>query len=463
MALKTVITAKQALRVQSLVTYIYADPGIGKTSLAFTAGKSILFDFDSGAHRAGKLRRGTTVPVEHWLDVANIEASDVEGYDTIILDTAGRMLDLIKSYLVENKSNRQSDGALKLKAQGYANDLFKSWVGRIRGYGKDVVILAHATEDKKGDDIIFRPDIGGKNKNELYRQADLMGYLTNVDGDKGKSMRMLNFVPCTAYHAKNSGGIGNVALPDLEQASSFLGDLIAQGKEHINSLTDEQVKDLAAQDDLQNWINDCELCERAQDINELIGRADKEHPYYGQMRAALGAQINKLDIELNKAEGRYFDKDASRDLPTNPVTDPAATEASTVVEKPAQTKAQPSVKNEAAQPANDESTGEEAPLLAELLQRAANAKTEIEATALIRYTHKMDLSDVASVRAAVGKRLLQLKKESKPEQPSLMVRMQQCNDSDELGIIATEIDLCEEVIKPKLWEIYEQRHAELTA
>lgn len=194
MALKTVITAKQALRVASLVTYIYADPGIGKTSLAFTAGKSILFDFDSGAHRAGKLRRGTTVPVEHWLDVANIEASDVAEYDTIILDTAGRMLDLIKSYLVENKSNRQSDGALKLKAQGYANDLFKSWVGRIRGYGKDVVILAHATEDKKGDDIIFRPDIGGKNKNELYRQADLMGYLTNVDGDKGKSMRMLNFV-----------------------------------------------------------------------------------------------------------------------------------------------------------------------------------------------------------------------------------------------------------------------------
>ena len=463
MALKTVITAKQALRVQSLVTYIYADPGIGKTSLAFTAGKSILFDFDSGAHRAGKLRRGTTVPVEHWLDVANIEASDVAEYDTIILDTAGRMLDLIKSYLVENKSNRQSDGALKLKAQGYANDLFKSWVGRIRGYGKDVVILAHATEDKKGDDIIFRPDIGGKNKNELYRQADLMGYLTNVDGDKGKSMRMLNFVPCTAYHAKNSGGIGNVALPDLEQASSFLGDLIAQGKEHINSLTDEQVKDLAAQDDLQNWINDCELCERAQDINELIGRADKEHPYYGQMRAALGAQINKLDIELNKAEGRYFDKDASRDLPTNPVTDPAATEASTVVDKPAQTKAQPAVKNEAAQPTSDESAVEEAPLLAELLQRAANAKTEIEATALIRYTHKMDLSDVASVRAAVGKRLLQLKKESKPEQPSLMVRMQQCNDSDELGIIATEIELCEEAIQPKLWEIYEQRHAELSA
>lgn len=463
MALKTVITAKQALRVQSLVTYIYADPGIGKTSLAFTAGRSILFDFDSGAHRAGKLRRGTTVPVEHWLDVANIEASDVAEYDTIILDTAGRMLDLIKSYLVENKSNRQSDGALKLKAQGYANELFKSWVGRIRGYGKDVVILAHATEDKKGDDIIFRPDIGGKNKNELYRQADLMGYLTNVDGDKGKSMRMLNFVPCTAYHAKNSGGIGNVALPDLEQASSFLGDLIAQGKEHINSLTDEQVKDLAAQDDLQNWINDCELCERAQDINELIGRADKEHPYYGQMRAALGAQINKLDIELNKAEGRYFDKDASRDLPTNPVTDPAATEASTVVDKPAQAKAQPAVKNEATQPTSDESTGAEAPLLAELLQRAANAKTEIEATALIRYTHKMDLSDVASVRAAVGKRLLQLKKESKPEQPSLMVRMQQCNDSDELGIIATEIDLCEEVIKPKLWEIYEQRHAELSA
>lgn len=442
MALKTVIKANQVLRVNSLVTYIYADPGIGKTSLAFSASRAILFDFDSGAHRAGKLRRGTTIPVEHWLDVANIEASDVVDYDTIILDTAGRMLDLIKAHLVENKNNRQSDGALKLKAQGYANDLFKNWVARVRSYGKDVVILAHATEDKKGDDIIIRPDIGGKNKNELYRQADLMGYLTNMDGQNGKSMRMLNFMPSTAYHAKNSGGIGNVALPDLEQASTFLGDLIAQGKDHINSLTDEQVKDLAYQDDLQNWVNDCELCESAQELNELLGRMPgKDHPYIAQIRAAFSAKVKTLDVIYDKADHRYFDKNASTNTPVEPVTDPTVA--------PSATQPDPAVDHQA--------------LLADLLQRAAEAKTEAEATALIRYTHSMDLKDVASVRSAVGKRLIQLKKENKPEQPSLKVRMEQCQDSNELGILSTEIDMCDAQIQPMLWDIYNARMDELNA
>jgi len=120
---------------------------------------------------------------------------------------------MIKTHLAENKANRQNDGSLKLKAQGIANELFKNWITRIRSYGKDVIILAHAAEDKKGDDIIFRPDVGGKNKNELYRQADLMAYLTNVSGEQGKQVRMLNFSPSTSYHAKNSGGLGDVALP----------------------------------------------------------------------------------------------------------------------------------------------------------------------------------------------------------------------------------------------------------
>ncbi|EKU62840.1 hypothetical protein ACINNAV113_1109, partial [Acinetobacter baumannii Naval-113] len=39
---------------------------------------------------------------------------------------------------------------------------------------------AHASEDQNGDQIIYRPDLGGKNRNELYRIADVMGYLTTL-------------------------------------------------------------------------------------------------------------------------------------------------------------------------------------------------------------------------------------------------------------------------------------------
>lgn len=322
MALKSVVSAAQTMRVNCLVAYIYADPGIGKTSLAYTAKNPILFDFDAGAHRSGKLRRGATVPVEHWLDVANIEASDVESYQSIVIDTAGRALDMIKTHLAENKANRQNDGSLKLKAQGMANELFKNWITRIRSYGKDVIILAHAAEDKKGDDIIFRPDVGGKNKNELYRQADLMAYLTNVSGEQGKQVRMLNFSPSTAYHAKNSGGLGDVALPDLVNDPSFLGDLIQQGKDHINSLTEAQVEEAKHLDDLQNWKNDCLLCENAQALNELIYNVNADHPYIAQMRTAFSQAAKALPVVYSKEEGRFLDKEASSTLPLAPVTDP---------------------------------------------------------------------------------------------------------------------------------------------
>ena len=52
-----IIPADQALNVSAIITYIYADPGLGKTSLGFTADKAISFDFDRGAHRTAELEQ----------------------------------------------------------------------------------------------------------------------------------------------------------------------------------------------------------------------------------------------------------------------------------------------------------------------------------------------------------------------------------------------------------------------
>lgn len=61
-----IITADQSLQVNAIITYLYADPGLGKTSIGFTGDKAISFDFDRGAHRTGELRRGAVVPVQNW-------------------------------------------------------------------------------------------------------------------------------------------------------------------------------------------------------------------------------------------------------------------------------------------------------------------------------------------------------------------------------------------------------------
>lgn len=135
------VHANQPLLVQAIITYIYADPGIGKSSLAHTADKPVVFDFDKGQHRVGALRRGTVLPISQWTDVSEATEKDLAPFNTIIVDTVGAMLDSIKTHMLKNRENRQRDGALTLKAQGLANNMFMQNVFKWISFGKDVVFI----------------------------------------------------------------------------------------------------------------------------------------------------------------------------------------------------------------------------------------------------------------------------------------------------------------------------------
>ena len=83
--------AADPIVVDRLNVVIYGPPGIGKSSLAFTADKPLLLDFDLGGHRAAN--RKDIVRVESWADVANISIEDLAPFQTVVMDTAGRALD----------------------------------------------------------------------------------------------------------------------------------------------------------------------------------------------------------------------------------------------------------------------------------------------------------------------------------------------------------------------------------
>ena len=300
-----IIPADQALNVSAIITYIYADPGIGKTSLGFTADKAISFDFDRGAHRTGELRRGAVIPVQQWSDIENIKEQDLMPYNTVVIDTVGAMLESIKTHLLKTANNRQQDGALKLKAQGLANMKFKQYINTLLSFGKDVVFIAHASEDHSGEKIVYRPELGGKNRNELYRIADIMGYLTTVTTSEGKNARVINFTPSPTHHAKNSGALGGetgeVWLPDLATNPTFLADLIKQAKDHINTLTPAQVASNKALEDFDNWKQSCEEAMHAGDLNQLTEtlKLDREHVYYQNMRQVMLARAKILGCSFD--------------------------------------------------------------------------------------------------------------------------------------------------------------------
>ncbi|TCM62342.1 AAA domain-containing protein [Acinetobacter calcoaceticus] len=306
-----IIQADQPLTVTAIITYLYADPGLGKTSIGFTGDKAISFDFDRGSHRTGELRRGAVVQVNQWADVANLTQQDLAPYNTIVIDTVGAMLESIKTHLMLNNTNKQKDGSLKLKAQGLANNIFKQYVNSLVSSGKDVVFIAHASEDQSGDQVIYRPDLGGKNRNELYRIADIMGYLTTVTTGEGKTERLISFKPCPTHHAKNAGALGGesgeVWVPDLKTNPSFLADLIQQAKDHINTLTPAQLASIKAIEEFNNFAQSCEEAMYASEINQLtetIG-LDKEHLFYHNMRQTVIKRAKEMGCTFNKEINKY--------------------------------------------------------------------------------------------------------------------------------------------------------------
>ncbi|USA53840.1 ATP-binding protein [Acinetobacter sp. C32I] len=305
-----IISADQPLQVNAIITYIYADPGLGKTSMGFTADKAISFDFDRGSHRTGELRRGAVVQVQQWKDVADLTPSDLAAYNTVVIDTVGAMLESIKTHLLLTANNRQKDGALKLKAQGLANQTFKQYINTLISLGKDVVFIAHASEDQNGDQVIYRPDLGGKNRNELYRIADIMGYLTTVTTGEGKNARVISFKPSPTHHAKNSGALGGetgeVWVPDLKANPTFLADLIKAAKDHINTLTPEQLALTKAVEDLTNWQQSCAEAEHAGDLNQLTESLIKDHMYYQNMRQIMLARSKELGCTFDKNQNKWI-------------------------------------------------------------------------------------------------------------------------------------------------------------
>lgn len=304
----SVIKPTESIQINAIKLYVYGDPSIGKTSLAMTCPNALLIDADIGVYRAGSLRRSDVQLAEYWHQVSSLEESDLVPYDTIIIDTVGRLLDVIKNHVASNQYNVKSDGGLKQNAFGIANNLFGGFVNRMIGYGKNVVFLAHAVEDKDGDEVIKRPDLGGKNRQEVYRLSDCMAYFCIEKGKNGKNRKVLKFGKDEALHTKDCANLVTIEVPDITNQPTYLGDLITHIKEHLNTLTPEQ-KLYAEQE--QAWLHFIQLCNDAKyasDLNNLMEELalNTEHPQYINKNMWYAVQNCAKNLNM------FYDKDSKR-------------------------------------------------------------------------------------------------------------------------------------------------------
>ena len=300
-----IIRATEPMTVANIVLTVYAAPGLGKSTLGFTAEKPLMLDFDKGAYRAGN--RGDAVTVVKWADVEAMSPEDLEPYSTIIVDTAGRALDAMGVDIIGKNPKAGRGGNLTLQGYGELKGKFTQWQSFLRSLGKDVVLICHMSEEKNGDDTMERIDAQGSSKNEIYKSSDAMCRI-QVDGGGN---RFLNFDPREGGFGKNPAQLPRLQFPHPDKNPHFLADVIAQIKGSINKMTEAQAEAVKETD---AWAASVAEASTINVINALVKLAVEQ-----KRNAQQKAMLNDRAVAL----GFTFDKKAK--FYTAPAAAPEAT------------------------------------------------------------------------------------------------------------------------------------------
>ena len=222
----TLIKRKEELPIKETVLgAIYGIPGGGKTTVALSMPKPLLLDTDRGLYRVQPEYRCDSVPVEKYQDVLDVLKEDLSGYKTIVIDTLGKLIDLIADKVcADNPKFVQPDGTMSLRAWGLIKIEFKNLIKTIEKLNKNFILVAHEKEVMEGESRIIRHDVSGSAAKDIIKELDFLGYM-EVIGRK----RSISFAPSSKFYAKNSLGLDSyVEIPILANGdnNTFLTDYI---------------------------------------------------------------------------------------------------------------------------------------------------------------------------------------------------------------------------------------------
>lgn len=285
-----IVKASEPMVVERINLCIYGAPGLGKTTLGFTADAPLLLDCDKGAHRAAN--RKDTVPVNSWSDIATITADDMAQYNTVVVDTAGRALDFLTADIIAANPKMGRGGALTLQGYGELKAKFTGWLKMLRMCGKDVVLIAHMDEQRSGDDVIERLDVQGGSKAEIYKSVDAMG---RVYMQKGQ--RFLDFNP-----RENSFGKNPCELPVMPfplSSERFLAEVIATVKDRLNAAVEAEKVEV---DRFQDWVAVITEMKSCEELNGMLADIRKSGP---KVIALANKKARELALIFDKATNQF--------------------------------------------------------------------------------------------------------------------------------------------------------------
>lgn len=296
---------------QTITMLIYGQPGVGKTTLAVSSPNAVLFDYDGGVQRINGAHQTLTVQIRSWEDTgAALDeiAAQYPETQTIVIDTVGKMLDFMSEYIVRNNSRmKKSDGTLSLQGYGLRKSMFIDFIKKTAVLGKNIIFVAHEKEEKRGDDTVKRPDIGGSSANDLVKELDLVGYMQMLGKD-----RTIAFNPTEAYYAKNTCNLPAVTkIPVVvDEAGMAVGDnnfirRVLATYRKSQAETQEKTREYDAL--VENIRTAVAAAGTAEELNKVLDSIDKTQVYNSKMVGEkMAAQRAKaLGLNFNAVDGRY--------------------------------------------------------------------------------------------------------------------------------------------------------------
>ncbi len=286
-----------------LIGLFYGQPGVGKTTLALSALKPVLIDADNGMRRVSKRFQVPSLPLTNYADLlALMESPELDPFDTIIIDTLGRLIERIGDYIAaENPTYRQKDGSLSLKGFGKLKIEFQRLLRLAIDHKKHLIFVAHDREERDGDTRIIRPDTGpGASGKELIKDLDFMGYMEMSGPD-----RTISFCPCERYYAKNALGLDSIIkLSDINKTgtNTFIRDvLLAKAIERADADDEENQRYKELMFNIDLTIGEVEDAQSATKALEFVRSAPVIWDSQRVARHRLNERTKELGLVYDRA------------------------------------------------------------------------------------------------------------------------------------------------------------------
>lgn len=306
----TLIRKPDQIQIESKIkVLIYGQPGVGKTTMAISAPRPLLLDCDGGLKRINPAHICDAVQVSSYDDVLNVLNEDLSAYDSLIVDTGGKLLDFMALYIIaRNPKMGKANGALTLQGYGERKSEFVQFCKRVNMLGKHIIFVAHRETRTEGDDTRYVPQFGGSSYDTLVTELDVVGYL-EMNGNKAT----ITFNPTSRNDGKNTCNLPPmIDVPVVVDANgngfpnTFFTDVVIKSYnahlKRFSEIAQSYNKVVGViKENIQNITDDVSA-------NDFVSRIDSfEHVGASKevARCLLASKTKELNLKWNSNDKRY--------------------------------------------------------------------------------------------------------------------------------------------------------------